>query len=158
MPSYWDSPQFLIVCYVPFANRSVNPTSVNYACVPLGLWLEGINICYTWSNVTTVSKVIPSFCCMLMLTLCVNYQLNWNKINYTRLYFSSCRSAQSCPALFNPMDCSPPGSSVHGIFQARILEWGAIAFSACIGRILYHCAAWETHFSSYHDFTFFVLH
>ena len=29
----------------------------------------------------------------------------------------------------NPMDCSPPGSSVHGIFQARVLEWGAIAFS-----------------------------
>ena len=37
--------------------------------------------------------------------------------------------AQSCPTLRNPMDCSPPGSSVHGIFQARVLEWGAIAFS-----------------------------
>ena len=35
--------------------------------------------------------------------------------------------AQSCPTLGNPMDCSPPGSSVHGIFQARVLEWGAIA-------------------------------
>ena len=34
--------------------------------------------------------------------------------------------AQSCPALSNPMDCSPPGSSVHGILQARILEWGAL--------------------------------
>ena len=38
--------------------------------------------------------------------------------------------AQSCLTLSNPMDCSPPGSSVHGIFQARVLEWGAIAFSA----------------------------
>ena len=37
--------------------------------------------------------------------------------------------AQSCPTLSNPVDCSPPGSSVHGIFQARVLEWGAIAFS-----------------------------
>ena len=37
--------------------------------------------------------------------------------------------AQSCPTLSDPMDCSPPGSSVHGIFQARVLEWGAIAFS-----------------------------
>ena len=37
--------------------------------------------------------------------------------------------AQSCPSLFNPMDCSPPGSSVHGILQARILEWVAIPFS-----------------------------
>ena len=37
--------------------------------------------------------------------------------------------AQSCPTLPDPMDCSLPGSSVHGIFQARVLEWGAIAFS-----------------------------
>ena len=34
---------------------------------------------------------------------------------------------QSCPTLSDPMDCSLPGSSVHGIFQARVLEWGAIA-------------------------------
>ena len=37
--------------------------------------------------------------------------------------------AKSCPTLGDPMDCSPPGSSVHWIFQARVLEWGAIAFS-----------------------------
>ena len=37
--------------------------------------------------------------------------------------------AQSCPTLCDPMDCSPPGSSVHGIFQARELEWAAISFS-----------------------------
>ena len=37
--------------------------------------------------------------------------------------------AQSCPTLSDLMDCSPPGSSVHGIFRARVLEWGAIAFS-----------------------------
>ena len=37
--------------------------------------------------------------------------------------------AQSCPTLSNPMDCSPPGSSICGIFQARVLEWGAMAFS-----------------------------
>ena len=37
--------------------------------------------------------------------------------------------AQSCPTLSDPMDCSLPGSSVQGIFQARVLEWGAIAFS-----------------------------
>ena len=37
--------------------------------------------------------------------------------------------AQSCPTLSDPMDCSPPGSSVHGILQARVLEWAAIAFS-----------------------------
>ena len=37
--------------------------------------------------------------------------------------------AQSCPTLSDPMDCCIPGSSIHGIFQARVLEWGAIAFS-----------------------------
>ena len=37
---------------------------------------------------------------------------------------------QLCPTLSDPMDCSPPGSSVHGIFSAKVLEWGAIAFSA----------------------------
>ena len=37
--------------------------------------------------------------------------------------------AQSCPTFSDPMDCSLSGSSVHGIFQARVLEWGAIAFS-----------------------------
>ena len=40
--------------------------------------------------------------------------------------------AQSCLTLSDPMDCSLPGSSVHGSFQARVLEWGAIAFSECL--------------------------
>ena len=37
--------------------------------------------------------------------------------------------AQLCPTLSDPMDCSLPGFSIHGIFQARVLEWGAVAFS-----------------------------
>ena len=41
------------------------------------------------------------------------------------MYVYVCVHAQSCPTLCNPLDCSPPGSSVHGIFQARILEWVA---------------------------------
>ena len=44
--------------------------------------------------------------------------------------------SQSCPTPSNPMDCSPPGSSVHGIFQARVLEWGAIAFSIAESTLL----------------------
>ena len=42
---------------------------------------------------------------------------------------SESKVAQSCPTLSDPMDCSLPGSSIHGIFQARVLEWGTIAFS-----------------------------
>ena len=67
-------------------------------------------------------------------------------------------SFQLCPALYDPMDCSPPDSSVHGILQARILEWAASSFSRgfswvsdciriscvfCISRqILYHGTTW----------------
>ena len=66
---------------------------------------------------------------------------------------------QSCLTLCDTIDCFPPGSSVYGILQARILEWVAISYSrgssrprdrtlvsciSCIGRlILYHCTSWE---------------
>ena len=49
--------------------------------------------------------------------LLINYELNWTEV------------AQSCPILCDPVDSSPPDSSVHGILQARILEWVAISFS-----------------------------
>ena len=42
---------------------------------------------------------------------------------------AAAKSLQLCPTVNDPMDCSPPGSSIHGIFQARVLEWVAIAFS-----------------------------
>ena len=42
---------------------------------------------------------------------------------------AAAKSLQLCPTLSDPMDCSLPGSSVHGIFQARVLEWVVIAFS-----------------------------
>ena len=44
--------------------------------------------------------------------------------------------AQLCPTPGDPMDCSPSGSSIHGIFQARVLEWGAIAFSEYFGYLM----------------------
>ena len=73
-----------------------------------------------------------------------------------------CMCTQSCLTLRDPMDCSLPGSSAHGIFQARILEWVAVSFSrgfsqsrdqiwiSCIGRwIHYHCANWEAHWKEW---------
>ena len=48
--------------------------------------------------------------------------------------------AQSCLTLCDPMDCILPGPSIHGIFQTRVLEWGAIAFSSS--------STWENHISS----------
>ena len=52
-------------------------------------------------------------------------------------YAAAAKSPQSCPTLCDPIDCSPPGSSIHGIFQARVLEWGAIAFSRYV-----HITGW----------------
>ena len=54
---------------------------------------------------------------------------------------------QSCPTASDPMDCSPPGSSIHGIFQARVLEWGATAFSA---NIALSCLIWQLFYIPLH--------
>ena len=75
---------------------------------------------------------------------------------HARMHVRAHSGAQSCPTLCDPMGCSPPGSSVQGISQARILEWVAISFSrgssqprdqtqvVSFGRqILYHQATWE---------------
>ena len=50
---------------------------------------------------------------------------------------SESEDAQSCPTLSDPVGRSLPGSSIHGIFQARVLEWGAIAFSALLSELLW---------------------
>ena len=49
--------------------------------------------------------------------------------NHRRVYVDACMHAQSCPTFFDPMNCNPAGSSVHGIFQTGILKWVAISFS-----------------------------
>ena len=51
---------------------------------------------------------------------------------------ATAKSLQSCPTLCDPRDGSPPGSSVHGIFQARTLEWVAIALSSYLAYLLYN--------------------
>ena len=92
---------------------------------------------HTFSSATFLEATLFSHTCM---RLCV-----WARMH-----------AQSCPTLCDPMDCSRPGSSVHGISQARILEWVTISFSrgsswprdwthaSCTGMsILYHWATWE---------------
>ena len=60
-----------------------------------------------------------------------------------------CSVTQSCLTLCNPMDCSPPGSSVHGIFQARILEWVAISFSRNATIAIIYCAMLEGHLTKF---------
>ena len=63
-------------------------------------------------------------CCFLSVHVCVQIFSS-----YKETATATAKLLQSCLTLGNPTDGSPPGSSVHGIFQARVLEWGAIAFS-----------------------------
>ena len=64
------------------------------------------SICVAAHSLPTLTWIHPSLLC------------KWSEV------------AQSCPTLWDPMDCSLPGSSVHGIFQAIVLEWNAISFSS----------------------------
>ena len=71
----------------------------------------------------TASHQAPPF-------LGISRQEHWSGLPFPPpMHESESEVAQSCPTLSDPVDCSLPGSSVHGIFQARVLEWGAIAFS-----------------------------
>ena len=78
-----------------------------------------------WATVHTIAKKTKN---KKQLSTCTD---NWK--TQVRKIISGIESesdvTQSCPTLSDPMDYSLPGSSVHGIFQARVLEWGAIAFS-----------------------------
>ena len=65
------------------------------------------------------------------LSLGFSRQEHWSGLPFpSPVHKSESEVAQSSPILWDPVDCSLPGSSVHGIFQARVLEWGAIAFSS----------------------------
>ena len=82
-----------------------------------------LSITNSWSllKLMSIELVMPSnhliLCCPLLLLPSILWK--WSEIEV----------AQSCPTLCDPMDCSLPGSSVHGIFQAIVLEWIAISFS-----------------------------
>ena len=57
-------------------------------------------------------------------------ECHWHQRSFPMTAAAAAKSLQSCPTLCDPMDSSPPGSSVPGILQARILEWVAISFSS----------------------------
>ena len=60
----------------------------------------------------------------------------FHALKFSNAAATAAKLLQLCPTLYDPMDCSPPGSSVCGIFQARVLEWGATAFSKNLGIII----------------------
>ena len=75
-----------------------------------------------------LSQTLPVLLKHLFKYLIQNHLINYS-INSLWRWKVKVLVTQSCPTLYDPMDCSPPGSSVHRILQARILEWVAISFS-----------------------------
>ena len=130
--------------------------NTRYHCIPIRI-TEIKSYCSSkyWSscNSNTAAVIWYNY---LENSLAVAYNITNNMI---ALCVRAHSVAQSCLTLCDPMDCSSPGSSIHGIFQSKILEWVAISYSrgsspprdrihvsciSCTGRwILYHCASWE---------------
>ena len=79
-----------------------------------------------------------------LLSLGFSRQEHWSGLPFpSAAQESESEVAQSCPTLSDPMDYSLPGSSIHGIFQARVLEWGAIAFPATTSKYLIIQTSWH---------------
>ena len=95
------------------------PFLLRYSC-PLLLLLSHFSRVQLCATPETAARQAP-------LSLGFSRQKHWSGLPFPSPMHDS-EVAQSCLTPSDPMDCSPPGSSVHGIFQARVLEWGAIAF------------------------------
>ena len=122
------------------------------SCPPSHLQFYHISHCPSFSWLWTLLhpiwhnlylKNLPSPFCFYYVWIC-SYMLCYAK------------SLQSCPTLSDPMDCSLTGSSVHGIFQARVLEWGAIAFSGISSHGSY-LFLFFLHIKHYIDFYLYIL-
>ena len=105
---YWNG----LPCPAPgdIPNPGIEPMSLTSPALAGGFFTTSA----TWKAWSYVSV------CVCVLSVCVHAQC---------VHVHARSVAQSCLALCNPLDCSLPGSSVHGIFQARILEWVAISSS-----------------------------
>ena len=81
---------------------------------------KGTHLIYTHLHSREGPYIFINLKLEMLNSICLSFQ-PWKEVKVL--------VPQSCPTLCNPMDCSPPSSSVHGILQARILEWVAISFS-----------------------------
>ena len=155
LPRPWDSPgkntgvgcHFLLQCMKVKSEREVAQScpTLRYPmdCSLPGSPVHGIFQARVleWGAIATAAKLLQS--CLTVLPhrlqptriLCPwdspgkNTGVGCHFLLQCMKVKSESEVAQSCPTLRDPMDCSLPGSSTHGIFQARVLEWGAIAFS-----------------------------
>ena len=117
--NFWHSPPTVITPPSPETIPSAPKTWYSVSCIDLRIKNQHVDsssiywdsksawtTCYQRPEEVAICSWSCSFCCNAAAT--------------------AGKSLQSCPTLCDPMDCSPPDSSVHGIFQARVLEWGAI--------------------------------
>ena len=89
-------------------------------------WFPGIGPQSTfWSLMVSLGTVMALVGVSFRICSCITMSVQWGP----RTAAAVAKLLQSCPTLRDPIDGSPPGSSIHGIFQARVLEWGATAFS-----------------------------
>ena len=141
---------FFVQCYVGFC--CITTRISHMICISLPSWTSlpfphpsppghhrarRGSLCYTATSHQLSSShaiVYISWCHFLHLSPSLPPPLGHKSILYICVSIPSLQVkwsevAQSCPTLCDPVDCSPPGSSIHGILQARILEWVAISFS-----------------------------
>ena len=108
-------------CTFPRAVLLVLVSQVSHALLLLLLLLSRFSCVRLCATPYTAAHQAP-------LSLGFSRQEHWSGLpSPSLIHKSESEVAQSCPTLQDPIDCRPPGSSVHGIFQARVLEWGAIA-------------------------------
>ena len=93
------------------------------------LSLESCTFTHWISSLQTCLHTIPSLSCCHLTLLCRS--LGWFLI----VFWIACSVTLLCPTVCDAMDCSTPGSSVHGIFQARRLEWVAISYSSPLDEV-----------------------
>ena len=110
-----------LYCWVWFKRHSVRRWQILHS-FPFGRLLISNTFPYIFNSLLII---------LLWANLCFQLSTSlWDKkIHKSMKVYYVCEVAQSCLTLCNPMDCSLPGSSVHGIFQAIVLEWTAISFS-----------------------------
>ena len=107
-------------------SRETKPSSQPPDCRPEAWLLFTMVSARPSSSRSRVAEHHPLYCAHKSLGVFVtNADINWQVWDGA----AAAKSLQSCLTLCNPTDGSPPGSSVHGIFQATVLEWGATAFS-----------------------------
>ena len=80
---------------------------------------------YTFSKHLNIKNQLPN---NFSVNISLETEIKWDSFKGATDIESESEVAQLCPTPHSPMNCSLPSSSVHGIFQARVLEWGAIAF------------------------------